>query len=67
MDSYSVRIRRRGDGLIVASIPSLMEARGYGLDQEEALTELIRSLREAFRKTSTGNKTRSRDSALVAC
>lgn len=45
MQNYSVRIGRRNDGLIVARIPSLSKAVGYGLDAEEALLELFRRLR----------------------
>ena len=45
MQSYDVRIRRRNDGLIVARIPSVSKAVGYGLDAEEAMRELFRRLR----------------------
>jgi hypothetical protein len=45
MQNYSVRIGRRNDGLIVARIPSLSTAVGYGLDVEEALLELFRRVR----------------------
>ena len=46
MQNYSVRIGRRNDGLIVARIPSLSKAVGYGLDVEEALLELFRRVRK---------------------
>ena len=54
MQNYSVRIGRRNDGLIVARIPSLSKAVGYGLDVEEALLELFRRVRRdpAMRKTA---------------
>lgn len=52
MQTYSVSIKQRDDGLIVARIPSLSQAVGYGLDQEEALFELFKSLRRGFRKTT---------------
>jgi hypothetical protein len=45
MQNYSVRIGRRNDGLIVARIPSLSKAVGYGLDVEEAPLELFRRVR----------------------
>ena len=45
MQNVSVRIGRRNDGLIVARIPSLSKAVGYGLDVEEALLELFRRVR----------------------
>lgn len=50
MQTYSVRIKQRDDGLVVARIPSLSRAIGYGLDQEEALFELFKSLSRGFRK-----------------
>ena len=45
MQDFAVRIGRRKDGLIVARIPSLSKAVGYGLDVEEALLELFRRVR----------------------
>ena len=59
MQSYSVTIRQRRDGLIVARIPSLARAVGYGLDQEEALYELAKALRPMFRKGPDGAAQRS--------
>jgi hypothetical protein len=53
MQNYSVRIGRRTDGLIVARIPSLSKAVGYGLDAEEALLELFRRLRREPAKQVT--------------
>jgi hypothetical protein len=54
MRNYLVRIGRRNDGLIVARIPSLSKAVGYGLDVEEALLELFRRVRRdpAMRMTA---------------
>jgi hypothetical protein len=53
MQNYSVRIGRRNDGLIVARIPSLSKAVGYGLDVEEALLELFRRVRRDPAKQMT--------------
>ena len=66
MQTYSVRIRQRRDGLIVARIPSLSKAVGYGLDQEEALFELFKALRGAFRTGSAGAAERSPAAAALA-
>jgi hypothetical protein len=56
MQNYSVRIGRRNDGLIVARIPSLSKAVGYGLDVEEALLELFRRVRRDPSKQVTADE-----------
>jgi hypothetical protein len=57
MQTYSVSIKQRDDGLVVARIPSLSQAIGYGLDQEEALFELFKALRRGFRKGAQTERT----------
>lgn len=44
MEDYAVRIKRRHDGLVVARIPSLSRAVGYGLDRDEAVYELFKRI-----------------------
>jgi len=50
MKSYSVKIRTRRDGLVVARMPALSRVAGYGLDIDEALYELCKKLRAAAAK-----------------
>jgi len=47
MKTYFLRIRRRRDGLFVAAIPGVSKV-GYGLNQDEALHELVQALRRTF-------------------
>ena len=44
MEDYAVRIKKRRDGLVVARIPTLSRAVGYGLDREEAIYELFKRI-----------------------
>ena len=44
MEDYAVRIKKRRDGLVVARIPSLSRAVGYGLDRDEAIYELFKRI-----------------------
>lgn len=68
MQTYSVRIRKRSDGLTVARIPSLSRAVGYGLDQEEALLELFKSLASVRKRNGPSPGTAAdADPALALC